>query len=174
MDRIDCKILVALQEDADLPVAEVAQRAGLSPSPCWRRIQKLHETGVIRRRVALVDPDKLNIGVTVFVSIRTNCHNAEWSQQFCDGVSRIQEVVEFYRLAGQVDYLMKIVVPSISAYDRIYNKIIKIATIYDVSSSFSMETIKYTTAMPVAYAMLADSAAPPPARPRRGRPRSDP
>jgi Lrp/AsnC family transcriptional regulator len=152
MDRVDTKILIALQEDADLPLAEVAKRAGLSPSPCWRRMQKLLEAGVIRKRVALVDPEKLNVGVTVFVNIRTNRHDAEWSRQFCEGVAKITEVVEFYRLAGQVDYLLKIVVPSIAAYDKIYNKMIKIAALYDVSSSFSMETIKYTTALPVSYA----------------------
>ncbi|MBS0528540.1 MAG: Lrp/AsnC family transcriptional regulator, partial [Proteobacteria bacterium] len=100
MDIVDSKILIALQDDADLPLAEIAKRAGLSPSPCWRRMQKLFEAGVIRRRVALVDPEKLNVGTAVFVSIRTNRHDAEWSRQFCEGVAKIPEVVEFYRLAG--------------------------------------------------------------------------
>ncbi|MEH2549212.1 Lrp/AsnC family transcriptional regulator [Bradyrhizobium sp. AZCC 2262] len=158
MDRIDCRILVALQEDAGLPLAEIAERAGLSPSPCWRRMQKLADSGVIRKRVALVDPETLNVGTTVFVSIRTNCHDPKWSRDFCEGVARIPEVMEFYRLSGQVDYLLKIVVPNIAAYDKIYHKIIQIAAIYDVSSSFSMETIKYTTALPVAYAELDGSS----------------
>jgi Lrp/AsnC family transcriptional regulator len=172
MDRIDCKILVALQDDADLPLTEVAKRAGLSPSPCWRRMQKLAETGVIKRRVVLVDPERLNVGVMVFVSIRTNCHDPEWSRKFCEGAAKIPEVIEFYRLTGRVDYLLKIVVPSIAAYDKIYNKIIKIAAIYDVSSSFSMETIKYTTALPVSYVEDGSYDAAPPRKLTRIKSRS--
>ena len=152
MDEIDRKILVCLQEDATMPVADIAARAGLSPSPCWRRIQKLEEAGVIRRRVTLLDASKMNVGVTVFVSIRTNRHNAAWAEAFCTAVTEIPEVVEFYRMSGQIDYLLRIVVPDIAAYDRVYKRLIRIADLYDVSSSFAMEQIKYTTALPTDYA----------------------
>jgi len=152
MDAIDRKILGILQEDATVPVAEIARRCGLSVSPCWRRIQRLEESGVIQRRVALLDPNKLNVGVTVFVAIRTNKHNMEWADAFCKAVSRIPEVVEFYRMSGDVDYLLRVVVPDIAAYDRVYKKLIKTADLFDVSSSFAMERIKYTTALPLDYA----------------------
>lgn len=151
MDDIDRRILACLQEDCTLPIEEIARRAGLSPSPCWRRIQKLEAAGVITRRVALLDPDRMNVGVTVFVAIRTNQHNADWAERFCEGVARIPEVVEFYRMSGQVDYLLRVVVPDIAAYDGVYKRLIKIADLYDVSSSFAMERIKCTTALPVAY-----------------------
>lgn len=134
-----------------MPIEEVARRAGLSQSPCWRRIQKLEAAGIIVRRVALLDPDRLNVGVTVFVAIRTNQHNADWAERFCEGVASIPEVVEFYRMSGQVDYLLRVVVPDIAAYDGVYKRLIKIADLYDVSSSFAMERIKCTTALPVAY-----------------------
>ncbi|HEX6978883.1 MAG TPA: Lrp/AsnC family transcriptional regulator [Alphaproteobacteria bacterium] len=152
MDAIDRKILGILQEDATVPVAEIARRCGLSLSPCWRRIQRLEESGVIQRRVALLDPNKLNVGVTVFVAVRTNKHNMEWAEAFCKAVSRIPEVVEFYRMSGDVDYLLRVVVPDIAAYDRVYKKLIKTADLFDVSSSFAMERIKYTTALPLDYA----------------------
>jgi Lrp/AsnC family transcriptional regulator len=152
MDDIDRRILAALQEDATLPVEEIARRAGLSPSPCWRRIQKLEAAGIVARRVALLDPDRLNVGVTVFVAVRTNQHNAEWAARFCEGVARIPEVVEFYRMSGQIDYLLRVVVPDIAAYDGVYKRLIAIADLYDVSSSFAMERIKYTTALPLTYA----------------------
>ncbi|HXC37493.1 MAG TPA: Lrp/AsnC family transcriptional regulator [Burkholderiales bacterium] len=152
MDQIDRKILACLQEDATLPVATVAERAGISSTPCWRRIQKLEAAGVIRRRVALLDPDMLNVGVTVFVSIRTNQHNLEWAERFCRAVFEVPEVVEFYRMSGDVDYLLRIVVPDIAAYDGVYKRLIKMVELHDVSSSFAMERIKYTTALPTQYA----------------------
>lgn len=152
MDAIDEKILRCLQDDCTLPVAEIAERAGLSTSPCWRRIQKLSDDGVIRRRVALLDAEKINVGVNVFVSIRTNQHNMAWAEKFCREVAKIPEVVEFYRMSGQVDYLLRVVVPNIAAYDAVYKRLIKVADLYDVSSSFAMETIKYTTALPTYYA----------------------
>jgi len=152
LDQIDRKILASLQEDATLPVATVAERAGISSTPCWRRIQKLEAAGVIRRRVALLDPDMLNVGVTVFVSIRTNQHNLEWAERFCRAVAEVPEVVEFYRMSGDVDYLLRIVVPDIAAYDGVYKRLIKMVELHDVSSSFAMERIKYTTALPTQYA----------------------
>lgn len=152
MDRIDCRILETLQQDANTPIAEIARYAHLSPSPCWRRIQKLEATGIIRRRVTLLEPAKINLGVNVFVAVRTNQHNAKWSQQFCRAVSEIPEVVEFYRMAGRDDYLLRVVVPDIQAYDEVYKLLIKTAELFDVTSNFAMETIKYTTALPLKYA----------------------
>jgi Lrp/AsnC family transcriptional regulator len=153
MDEFDRRILSCLQENAAMPLEEIAGRVGLSASPCWRRIQKLEANGVVRARVALLDPDKMNVGVTVFVSIRTNQHSLEWAERFCEAVSRIPEVVEFYRMSGQVDYLLRVVVPDIAAYDGVYKRLIKVADLYDVSSNFAMERIKYTTALPVEYAV---------------------
>jgi Lrp/AsnC family transcriptional regulator len=152
LDEIDRRILACLQDDSDMPVAAVAERAGLSVSPCWRRIQKLEAAGIIRKRVALLDPDRLNVGVTVFVAIRTNQHSMDWAERFCRAVADIPEVVEFYRMSGQVDYLLRVVVPDIAAYDDVYKRLIKVADLYDVSSSFAMERIKYTTALPTHYA----------------------
>ena len=152
MDQIDLKIIRCLQEDAVMPIAKVADRAGVSPSPCWRRIKRLMADGVIQRRVALIDPEKINVGVNVFVSIRTNQHSLQWASKFCRAASQIPEVVEFYRMSGRVDYLLRVVVPNIAAYDDVYRRLIKAADLYDVTSSFAMETIKYTTALPLHYA----------------------
>jgi Lrp/AsnC family transcriptional regulator len=152
MDDIDHRILACIQEDSAMPVADVAERAGISASPCWRRIQKLEAEGIIRKRVALLDPEKLNLAVTVFVSVRTNRHDMEWAERFCRAVADIPEVVEFYRMSGEVDYLLRVVVPSIADYDAVYKRLIKIVDLFDVSSSFAMERIKYTTALPTRYA----------------------
>ncbi len=151
MNRIDRKILVCLQEDAALPVAEVAERVGLSTTPCWRRIQNLEKAGVIRRRVALLDAAKLNCGVTVFVNLRTSQHNYDWLEKFSRAVERMEEVVEFYRMSGDIDYLLRIVVPDIASYDAVYKRLIQAADFAEVSSSFALEEIKYTTALPLTY-----------------------
>ncbi len=152
MDRIDRKILACLQQDAGLSVAEVAERVGLSTTPCWRRIQKLEKDGVIRRRVALLDAAKLNCGVTVFVGLRTSQHNYDWLEKFSKAVERMEEVVEFYRMSGDFDYLLRVVVPDIASYDAVYKRLIKAADFSEVSSSFALEEIKYTTALPLNYA----------------------
>lgn len=152
MDRYDRQILEILQDDATVPVAELGERVGLTATPCWRRVQKLEESGVIRKRVALLDPARLNVGVTVFVSVRTSQHNDRWLKQFHALVASIAEVTEFYRMAGNTDYLLRVVVPDIAAYDRVYKKLIQGAELADVSSSFAMEQIKYTTALPLDYA----------------------
>jgi Lrp/AsnC family transcriptional regulator len=151
MDTIDRKILACLQEDATLPVAQIAERTGISTSPCWRRIQKLEADGVIRKRVALLSGEKLNVGVTVFVAVRTNRHDIAWLEGFAAAVADIPEVIEFYRMSGDVDYLLKVVVPDIAAYDGVYKKLIQRVALADVSSSFAMEQIKYTTALPLDY-----------------------
>ena len=152
MNSLDKKILSILQQDATISVAEVAERIGLSTSPCWRRIQNLEKSGVIRNRVALVDREALNLGIDVFVSIRTRHHSAAWLKTFAQTVSSFEEVVEFYRMSGETDYLMRVVVPDIPAYDRFYKRLIEEVDIDDVSSSFAMERLKYTTALPVDYA----------------------
>ena len=152
MDEIDRKILSCLQLNASMPVAEIAAEAGLSTSPCWRRIQKLEADGGIHSRVALVDKEKLNRGVTVFAMVKTSRHEVGWLEAFAKAVSDLPEVVEFYRMSGEVDYLLKIVVPDIAAYDAVYKRLIEKVSFYDVSSSFAMEQIKYTTALPLSYA----------------------
>ncbi len=151
MDNFDRKILSLLQQDASLSVAEVADRVGLSSTPCWRRIQKLEGEGVIKQRVAILDPEKINVGVTVFVSIRTQHHNIDWLDRFSKAVEDIDEVVEFYRMSGDIDYLLRIVVPDIAAYDAVYKRIISAIDLNDVTSSFAMECIKQTTALPLQY-----------------------
>ena len=149
LDSIDIRILDLLQRDAELQVAQIAEQVGLSATPCWRRIQRLKEAGVITRSVALLDPRKVNVAVTVFVSVRTSTHSQEWFDRFTATVHAIPEVVEFYRMSGDVDYLLKVVVRDIAAYDRFYRRLIATAPLTDVSSSFAMEQIKFTTALPI-------------------------
>ena len=152
MDAIDIKILDCLQVDATLSVSEVAKQVGLSTSPCWNRIQRLEQAGVIRGRVALLDAGSLNVRVTAFVSIRSNQHSAACFEKFSTAVSSFPEVVEFYRMSGDVDYLLRVVVPDIASYDEFYKRLIDHVDLTDVSSSFAMEEIKYTTALPLDYA----------------------
>jgi Lrp/AsnC family transcriptional regulator len=154
IDRLDKKILQILQEDATVPVAEIGRRVGLSTTPCWRRIQKLEEEGVITGRVALLNPRSVNVKVTAFVAITTSQHNDEWLRRFAETIREFSEVVEFYRMSGQVDYLLRVVVPDIEAYDAFYKKLIARIEISDVSTSFAMEQIKYTTELPLAYIPL--------------------
>jgi Lrp/AsnC family transcriptional regulator len=156
LDKIDRKILALLQKDATTPVAEIGRKVGLSTTPCWRRIQKMEEDGVIKGRVAILDPAKINAGVTVFVSIKTNEHNESWMRKFASVVDDLTEVVEFYRMSGDVDYLLRVVVPDIAAYDAFYKKLIGKIALTDVSSSFAMGQIKYTTALPLEFAIVAD------------------
>lgn len=148
-DAIDKALLRSLQEDASRPVAELAELVNLSVNACWRRIKRFEEQGVIKSRVALLNPQKLGLQLTAFVSIRTNQHNPEWLASFAEGVEAIPEVVEFYRLSGDIDYLLKIRLRDINDYDRVYKALIATAPIADVSSSFTMEEMKYTTAIPV-------------------------
>lgn len=151
MDDKDKKILRLLQDNAMMPVAEVASQVGLSTTPCWRRIQKLEEEGIICKRVALLDRHKLNISVTVFVAVRTRHHSKDWLETFKAAVTDIPEIVEAYRLSGDIDYLLRIVVPDIRTYDAVYKNLITKVDFSDVSSSFAMEDIKFTTALPVDY-----------------------
>lgn len=149
MDQIDKQILAQLQVNAAQPVADIARKVGLSVTPCWRRIQRMEETGLIRKRVALLDPQKIGVGMSVFVAVRTDQHNAEWLQDFASMVADMPEVVEFYRMSGEVDYLLRVVVPDMATYDTFYRKLIANVQLTDVSSSFAMEEIKYTTALPL-------------------------
>jgi Lrp/AsnC family transcriptional regulator len=151
MDAIDRKILSALQRDATLSSAELAERVGLSATPCWRRVRQLEDAGYIRGRVALLDRAKVGVGTTVFVAIRTRDHAAEWLDRFAAIVRDMPEVVEFHRMSGDIDYMMKVVVPDIPAYDAFYKRLIAKIDLSDVSSSFAMEEIKSTTALPLDY-----------------------
>ena len=149
MDQIDKQILAQLQVNTAQPVADIARKVGLSVTPCWRRIQRMEEVGLIRKRVALLDPQKMGVGMSVFVAVRTDQHNADWLKNFADMVADMPEVVEFYRMSGEVDYLLRVVVPDMKAYDRFYRTLIANVELTDVSSSFAMEEIKYTTALPL-------------------------
>jgi Lrp/AsnC family transcriptional regulator len=151
LDHIDKAILAVLQQDCTLAVSEIAERVNLSSTPCWRRIQKLEQDGVIARRAVLLDARKINVGVTVLVEIRTAQHTAAWLKRFCAVVATIPEVIEVYRMSGHIDYMLKVVVPDIEAYDTVYRRLISEIDIFDVSSSFSMETIKSTTVLPLDY-----------------------
>ena len=158
MDAIDRKILSLLQEDATLSIAQIGERVGLSQTPCWKRIQRLEATGVIERRVALLSPEKLGLGLTVFVSVETNDHSQAWLSRFAEEVSSMPEVLEFYRMAGDVDYMLRVVVPDMQAYDRFYKRLIEALPLKNVTSRFAMERVKSTTALPIA-ASLAEPAA---------------
>jgi Lrp/AsnC family transcriptional regulator len=149
LDAIDRKILTVLQEDASLSVAEIGDRVGLSSTPCWKRIQRLEADGVIQRRVAIVDQDRLGLGVTVFVSVETGDHSEEWLKRFADVVSGLPEVMEFYRMAGDVDYMLRVVVPDIPGYDAFYKRLIATVPLKNVTSRFAMEKIKSTTELPI-------------------------
>jgi Lrp/AsnC family transcriptional regulator len=152
IDKKDREILRILQEDATVSLNDLAAKVSLTPTPCWRRIQKLQSDGVIQKQVVLCDAKQLNLGLTTFVTIRTSQHNEEWMQRFVTGATSIPEIVEIYRLSGDADYLLKIVVPDIARYDSVYKRLIRSVDLLDVSSAFAMETIKCTTALPLDYA----------------------
>jgi Lrp/AsnC family transcriptional regulator len=152
MDKKDLQLLALLQADAASPLATLAEQVHLSTTPCWRRIQKLQADGVIRKQVVLCDAAKLNVGVTVFVSLRAGQHSDAWMKKFVAAARDMPEIVEIYRMSGDVDYLLKVVVPDIAGYDRVYKKLVKAVDLQDVSSSFAMEVLKSTTALPLDYA----------------------
>ncbi len=149
MDAIDRKILRELQADASISIAELADRVGLSQTPCWKRIQKLEAAGVILGRVALLAPEKLGLGLTVFVSIEAPDHSNEWLSKFASSVAAMPEVMEFYRMAGDVDYMLRVVVADMAAYDTFYKRLIGAIPLKNVTSRFAMERIKSTTAYQV-------------------------
>jgi Lrp/AsnC family transcriptional regulator len=155
MDRTDLKILAILQEDASLPVAEVASRVNLSQTPCWRRIQRLEADGIIQRRVALLDPEAIGLGLSVFVEVQTGDHSAEWLTRFAELVQAMPEVMEVYRMAGDVDYLLRVAVPSMAEFDDFYRRLIAAVPLKNVTSRFAMERVKSTTAYPLEQAPQA-------------------
>jgi Lrp/AsnC family transcriptional regulator len=149
MDRIDREILRILQQDSTLAVSEIADRVGLTTTPCWRRIQTLEQQGVIKQRVALLDANKLNLGLTVFVQVKAAKHDSQWLNKFAQHAQGIEQIVEFYRMSGEYDYLLKVIVADMQAFDIFYKKLVGGIDLSDVNSSFAMEQIKYTTAIPV-------------------------
>ena len=151
VDEVDREIVQLLQQDASLSAREIAEQVGLTATPCWRRIQNLEKSGVITGQVALVDPAAVNLGVTALVQIRTNNHTAEWLSQFQAAIDTFPEVVEAYRTSGEIDYILRVMVPSIDSYDLLYKRLIKAVDLYDVRTVFVMEKIKQTTALPLDY-----------------------
>ncbi len=149
MDEIDRKLLEILQDDTTLSIAQMAERVGLSPTPCWKRIQKLETTGVITRRIAVVDPDRIGVGLSVFVAVQAGEHTPEWLQHFSAGVAAMPEVMEVYRMAGDVDYLLRVAVADMAEYDAFYKRLIAVAPMKNVTSRFAMERMKHTTAYPL-------------------------
>ncbi len=149
MDAIDRKIVVLLQDDASLSLAQIAHRVGLSQSPCWKRIQRLEKTGVILKRVALISPESIGVGLSVFVSIETGDHSSAWLSKFALIVTAMPEVMEFHRMAGDIDYMLRVAVPDMQAYDAFYKRLIDTMPLKNVTSRFSMERVKSTTAYPL-------------------------
>ena len=145
----DKRILKILQQDSSAPVSEVARRVGLSASPCWKRINRLQEDGIIREQVAVLDADRLGFGLTIFMAIRTGEHSGDWLRTFAEVVSAMPEVMEFHRMAGEIDYMLKVVVPDMKAFDVFYKQLVDTTPLAEVTSRFSMETIKQTTALPI-------------------------
>ena len=149
MDEIDRQLIELLQQDATLSIAQMAERVGLSATPCWKRIQKLEARGVITRRVALVDPESVGVGLCVLVSVEAGEHTPEWLQLFSAGVAAMPEVMEVYRVAGDIDYMLRVAVADMTEYDTFYKRLIAIAPMKNVTSRFAMERIKHTTAYPL-------------------------
>jgi Lrp/AsnC family transcriptional regulator len=148
LDAIDIKIVALLQDDASLSLAQIAHRVGLSQSPCWKRIQRLEKSGVILKRVAIVSPEAIGVGLSVFVSIESGDHSTTWLSKFAQTVTAMPEVMEFYRMAGDIDYMLRVAVPNMQAYDAFYKKLIDTMPLKNVTSRFAMERIKSTTAYP--------------------------
>ena len=149
MDSIDLELLTLIQRDDSISLEDMAAHVGLSKTPCWRRIQKLEQQGYVRKRVALLNSDKFNLGVSVFVQVKTNQHDANWLDNFSNVVAQFPEVVEFYRMAGEYDYLLRVLVSDIKAYDEFYKRLISATSLTDVTSNFAMEQIKWTTELPL-------------------------
>ena len=149
MDKIDRKILNILQENCSLPVSSIAQEVGLSASPCWKRINRMRELGIIKKEAAILDAHHLGLGLTVFVSITAGEHSTTWLETFSKTIIAMPEVTGFYRMAGDVDYLLKVIVSDMEAFDEFYKQLINTTALNDVTSRFSMETIKETTALPI-------------------------
>jgi Lrp/AsnC family transcriptional regulator len=159
MDEIDRKLLQLLQDDATLSIAQLAERVGLSATPCWKRIQKLEANGVITRRVALVDPERVGVGLTVFVGVEAGAHTPEWLERFSSGVAAMPEIMAIYRMAGDIDYLLQVGVADMAEFDAFYKRLIAIVPMKNVSSRFAMERMKYVTAYPLHNGAFRDRRA---------------
>ena len=151
MNDIDKKILSILQINADIPIASLSKKVNLSATPCWARINKLYKQGYIKKKVAVVDRLKANLPVVVFVQVRTKQHSDEWTKKFKKAITEMDEVVELYRLSGTVDYMFKVLVPSIEKYNEFYEKLTHKIDFFEVTSSFAMEEIKQTSILPLKY-----------------------
>jgi Lrp/AsnC family transcriptional regulator len=149
MDDTDLRILRVLQVDSSLSVTDVARHVGLSASPCWKRINKLRADGVIRQQTAILDAEQLGFGLTVFMELRTGEHSGDWLRSFAETVRAMPEVMEFHRMAGEVDYLLKVVVSDMKHFDEFYKSLVGTTSLAEVTSRFSMESIKQTTALPI-------------------------
>jgi Lrp/AsnC family transcriptional regulator len=160
MDEIDRKLLQLLQEDATLSIAQLAERVGLSATPCWKRIQKLEARRVITRRVAVVDPDRVGVGLSVFVAVEAGEHTSEWLSRFSAAVAAMPEVMEVYRMAGDIDYMLRVAVADMAEYDAFYKRLIAAAPMKNVTSRFAMERMKHTTAYPLHSGAFRDRRAP--------------
>lgn len=148
LDQIDKRILDSLQADASISISDIADKVGLSTNPCWRRIKRLEDEGVILKRVALLDPETVGLGITVFVSVRTTKHTQSWLESFMRAVHKIPELSECHRLTGNDDYLLKVQVQNVAHFDKVYKKLVELVpNLTDVSSRFSMETVKSTTSL---------------------------
>ncbi|MBM2853354.1 MAG: Lrp/AsnC family transcriptional regulator [Steroidobacteraceae bacterium] len=146
LDDLDRKILALLQDDASLPIQQIADRVGLSVNPCWRRIRRMETDGVIRGRVAIVDPEKVGLALTIFVRVKTREHTAAWAERLAEVIASMDEISECHRIGGDVDYLLKVTVPDIAGYDRVYKELIaRVPNLTDVSALFSMERLKSST-----------------------------
>lgn len=149
MDEADKAILRLLQRDVSVSLNEIAEQVGLSTTPCWRRIQQMEAQGIIQKRVALLNADKVGLGMTVFVQVKAGKHDATWLKTFATHASALEEIVEFYRMSGEYDYMLKVVVADMKAFDVFYKKLVAGVELSDVTSSFAMEQIKYTTVLPI-------------------------
>ncbi|PSV01573.1 Lrp/AsnC family transcriptional regulator [Photobacterium kishitanii] len=150
LDSVDRTLLRLLQDDATMPLAELAEAVNLTTTPCWKRLKRLEEDGILRQRVALLDPVKLGIAFTAFVQIKTSNHSQDWFNHFVSTVTEFPEVMEFYRMAGEYDYMMKVQVADMQAFDNFYKKLVaSVSDLTNVTSTFAMEPLKYTTALPV-------------------------
>ncbi|MET4130166.1 Lrp/AsnC family transcriptional regulator [Roseovarius sp. MBR-6] len=149
LDRIDRKILHELMRDATIPVAQLAERVGLSQTPCWKRVQKLEATGIITGRVAIVDPARIGLGLTVFVEIEAPDHSREWRAEFRAAIAEFAQIIEVHRMAGDVDYLLKVAVADMASFDEFYLLLTRRLPCRNVTSKFSMEVIRDSTVLPV-------------------------
>jgi Lrp/AsnC family transcriptional regulator len=149
MDQTDLRILRILQEDSSLPVSDVAKKVGLSASPCWKRIKRMQDEGIIKYQISVLDAERLGFGLTVFINIKTGEHSTGWLKEFSANVTAMPEVMELHRIAGDVDYMLKVIVPDMAAFDAFYKDLIDTAALTEVTSYFTMETIKETTALPI-------------------------